>query len=323
MNGVDPVAGKYASLTPFNFSFNNPIMFNDPLGDDPPYNRVSALDQFKYRNEHGGMAERLFLDAHAGGGGMMYGVMGGYAIRSGAYGPDYYGDAVRMSHNAYVSRYGIPMGGGLEGLTNTMLYLGVVKYDGGTFTYEFGGKTYGGTYHVENGAIVSAATARVIQSGSGGWVQVGAMRVFEYKIQNYGNGGPECPSCPKGYKYMYTDKDGTSWYTPENPANGDPLMTVSIGIKPDGSIVRRDNYIHNMKEGISRTFLEAFPFLKDSEKAKAMKNISEDVLDFFLERIIRWPLPVPIPFFPPPKVDPYDPGIIKMPKVSPLTPPGG
>ncbi|MBX2897718.1 MAG: hypothetical protein KF763_19915 [Cyclobacteriaceae bacterium] len=34
MNQVDPMATKYASLSPYNFSFNNPITYNDPLGDD-------------------------------------------------------------------------------------------------------------------------------------------------------------------------------------------------------------------------------------------------------------------------------------------------
>jgi len=36
MNGVDPMANKYSSLTPYNYSFNNPVMFNDPSGADPP-----------------------------------------------------------------------------------------------------------------------------------------------------------------------------------------------------------------------------------------------------------------------------------------------
>ncbi len=36
MTQVDPMASKYASLTPYNYSFNSPTNFNDPLGDDPP-----------------------------------------------------------------------------------------------------------------------------------------------------------------------------------------------------------------------------------------------------------------------------------------------
>jgi RHS repeat-associated protein len=36
MNQVDPMAGKYPSYTPYNFSFNDPIYWNDPQGNDPP-----------------------------------------------------------------------------------------------------------------------------------------------------------------------------------------------------------------------------------------------------------------------------------------------
>jgi RHS repeat-associated protein len=40
---LDPMASKYGSLTPYNYSLNNPTNLNDPLGDDvepqPPYPR--------------------------------------------------------------------------------------------------------------------------------------------------------------------------------------------------------------------------------------------------------------------------------------------
>ncbi len=35
MNGVDPVAAKYSSLTPYNYSYNNPTNHTDPSGADP------------------------------------------------------------------------------------------------------------------------------------------------------------------------------------------------------------------------------------------------------------------------------------------------
>ncbi|MFZ6009402.1 MAG: RHS repeat-associated core domain-containing protein [Bacteroidota bacterium] len=35
MHQVDPMAGKYGSTTPYNFSFNNPVSLNDPSGADP------------------------------------------------------------------------------------------------------------------------------------------------------------------------------------------------------------------------------------------------------------------------------------------------
>ena len=35
MLALDPVAAKYSSVTPYNYAFNNPIAWNDPLGDEP------------------------------------------------------------------------------------------------------------------------------------------------------------------------------------------------------------------------------------------------------------------------------------------------
>lgn len=35
MNQVDPMAAKYASVSPYNYSFNDPVSLNDPSGADP------------------------------------------------------------------------------------------------------------------------------------------------------------------------------------------------------------------------------------------------------------------------------------------------
>jgi RHS repeat-associated protein len=35
MNGVDPMASNYSSVTPYNYSFNDPVALNDPSGADP------------------------------------------------------------------------------------------------------------------------------------------------------------------------------------------------------------------------------------------------------------------------------------------------
>jgi RHS repeat-associated protein len=54
MNGVDPVAGKYSSLTPYNFAFNNPAGHNDPSGADPAqsnyYYEEMSVQNRAYRN---------------------------------------------------------------------------------------------------------------------------------------------------------------------------------------------------------------------------------------------------------------------------------
>jgi len=37
MHQVDPMADKYSSHTPYNYSFNSPVVFNDPSGADPDH----------------------------------------------------------------------------------------------------------------------------------------------------------------------------------------------------------------------------------------------------------------------------------------------
>jgi RHS repeat-associated protein len=48
MNGVDPMATKYASLTPYNYSFNDPVSFTDPNGADPSGYWEGAEPVFEY-----------------------------------------------------------------------------------------------------------------------------------------------------------------------------------------------------------------------------------------------------------------------------------
>jgi RHS repeat-associated protein len=39
---VDPLAAKYASLSPYNYAFNNPVSLNDPTGADPYIDALTA-----------------------------------------------------------------------------------------------------------------------------------------------------------------------------------------------------------------------------------------------------------------------------------------
>lgn len=41
-NAIDPAVDKYASCTPYNFAFNDPVGMNDPMGDDP-YTGMGSL----------------------------------------------------------------------------------------------------------------------------------------------------------------------------------------------------------------------------------------------------------------------------------------
>jgi RHS repeat-associated protein len=47
MTAVDPMAGKYRSLTPYNYAFNTPVRLNDPSGADPfNWNFDMTTEQF-------------------------------------------------------------------------------------------------------------------------------------------------------------------------------------------------------------------------------------------------------------------------------------
>jgi RHS repeat-associated protein len=76
MNQVDPMAAKYASLTPYNYALNNPVRLNDPLGDD-------VEPQREYREYYCGSCWRdgesamLYMRA-SGYGGSMYGMGAGW-----------------------------------------------------------------------------------------------------------------------------------------------------------------------------------------------------------------------------------------------------
>ncbi len=50
--GIDPVAAKYASLTPYNYAFNDPVGYNDPSGADPIQDMLDNMGRSR-RGYHG------------------------------------------------------------------------------------------------------------------------------------------------------------------------------------------------------------------------------------------------------------------------------
>jgi len=70
MNQIDPMATKYASLTPYNFSFNDPVTFTDPSGADPEYGITrytydDRVDHYRGQFYSGGSTSALRF--HTGG----------------------------------------------------------------------------------------------------------------------------------------------------------------------------------------------------------------------------------------------------------------
>jgi len=57
MNQVDPVAAKYASLTPYNYAFNDPVYWNDPSGADP-WDQIRSIIRALWDSPFGGTWNR-------------------------------------------------------------------------------------------------------------------------------------------------------------------------------------------------------------------------------------------------------------------------
>jgi RHS repeat-associated protein len=122
MNGVDPMSDKYSSLSPYNFSFNDPVTFSDVNGADPYDDWLSgqrALESW-FNNTSmdpggGGWGNTGYYDSMMGG----YGVAGmgvnrefGQSMSFGLspYSATYYNqmrsDAYSLTAGAYSARYG-------------------------------------------------------------------------------------------------------------------------------------------------------------------------------------------------------------------------
>ncbi|HYC85249.1 MAG TPA: RHS repeat-associated core domain-containing protein, partial [Chryseosolibacter sp.] len=77
MNQVDPVAGKYAGLSPYNFSFNNPVGFVDPTGADPLYEESYYYAYAQSMGMDIGQYQRIMDYGSGGAAGAAHGRMAG------------------------------------------------------------------------------------------------------------------------------------------------------------------------------------------------------------------------------------------------------
>jgi RHS repeat-associated protein len=48
MTAVDPMAGKYRGVTPYNYAFNDPVAFNDPSGAEPQANADAQIEMAEF-----------------------------------------------------------------------------------------------------------------------------------------------------------------------------------------------------------------------------------------------------------------------------------
>ena len=196
MSGVDPMVDKYASMTPYNYSMNDPIYYNDPTGAEYEWASMGGCGCWKDKGaqDGGGQSNGMYGSnwnaATYGTGFAKYGPGDGGAL-------DNLGDAAaarlklkQWINDGLIASYG----GGLPGLTSAMFALNAVGYDrygAGTFSYSIGNSKYGGTYHTTGGVVTSAAVSQVMSSfsGNGGLVAVGGLEIFEFGVVQYNGSG--------------------------------------------------------------------------------------------------------------------------------------
>jgi hypothetical protein len=76
MSGVDIMADKYGSLSPYNYAFNDPVFFNDPSGADAAPLYSEATRYLYGESAAGGVFRPRIMDTGVFGGGFMGGNFG-------------------------------------------------------------------------------------------------------------------------------------------------------------------------------------------------------------------------------------------------------
>ncbi len=226
MSQVDPMASKYASYTPYNFSFNDPVTFNDRTGADPLYSETTRATfgevmQGGYFKPHV-MDNGIFGRPYGPSGSLSHDEMRGSiysdaaAVKNGsmsyqAYGNKYASNPTQQDLALFVAAMGGANGG--QSVLN-------LTY-GGCFSFNVGLKNYGGNFVVINGQVESLGFSFSLPSNSGGLLSFGKSNIVEVN---------------PGQNYMSALSD----WSPENSSlfndfevNSIQLMSGAIGLSGD------------------------------------------------------------------------------------------
>ncbi len=136
MNQVDPLAGKYASINPYNFSFNNPVSFTDPSGAEPIYEGYTVNRYFDGlgRMQDDVIYQRFLRDDGKISGSFLtgFGMNGGHITRGSG---GHWADGMQFSDWSSYGGSAIFRGGIAAGLTELGGELYAIK-DGNLVVYE-------------------------------------------------------------------------------------------------------------------------------------------------------------------------------------------
>ena len=135
MNQIDPMATKYASLSPYSYSNNDPVFFNDPLGDDyiSTWLYNLAMHVFNSSSYEGPAVD---YNGNSGWGANDYGGSASWTL-GGGWSPLTNGQALEagINYNNYFNSWGHTAFG-------SSVYSST-EFGGGTFMFDYNGGNYG------------------------------------------------------------------------------------------------------------------------------------------------------------------------------------
>ena len=205
MHQVDPMADKYASYTPYNYSFNAPSNFNDVNGADPSpgekdFVKRQPMGEFFTGNDfsrlfRGGSQTAMFDRGWSPTRNSMTQVGG----MTGEQYSQMHEDARTMDVNDYAMKWS---------------YL-TTKYNYGSFMFKSAGGYFGGNFETTNGRVSALAFSGISQVGSGGWVATSDPSVLNLDVQlnqTQGSG----PAWDLNGDGILTKNEADNWYRTGN-----------------------------------------------------------------------------------------------------------
>ena len=193
MHGVDPMASKYSSVTPYNYAFNNPVLMNDPSGADPNPGEPDhvtrrGINLYGIANSSGGIGFYGSGLDYGDGSGMgssnlwdsMWGAGGWNNVGGIANGNQAMSDYYSMSESDYIAKYATTTTNpsAIRAMVNNYNNLIVARY---SVVTSQNGISYGYNIGVNAaGKAVLADKTAVTQGSDGIWMDSGPTSLFDF-----------------------------------------------------------------------------------------------------------------------------------------------
>jgi|GEM_PF-6532837 len=295
MNQVDPMADKYSSHTPYNYSFNSPVDFNDPNGADPDQLHNQVFRPVIGDNGTAGGPSivndfsTLFDQVWGSGGYGNVGGVGSAGLSDNAFlnADSYFGEGNAVA--AVKSVFGIDVRPGEVWRNQNSNYSNVVPYvtpDSPNSNLGYGGERF----YDANGNQTGYSISRVGKSSGGGWLEGSSTQIVDFFAlsDESGDGRGSAESFLFGFAIVFgmsgewgvvRDETGNSkWYWTVSANFG---LGLDLGfnkkeiIPTNGNKFRVDQY-----QGRGKTFSLGVGFTSEARGGNTSDKATIDPFDF-------------------------------------------